>query len=67
MSHRMAGWDRALRIVVGAVILFLGWPGILMMTLGLILLASGVTGWGLLHALNCLKSLPRDPTRPAQR
>jgi hypothetical protein len=36
-----AGWDRALRIVVGVVLLYLGWAGIVGGTLGVVFKALG--------------------------
>jgi hypothetical protein len=53
-----AGWDRALRVVVGVVLLYLGWTGIVSGTLGWIFriggflpLATGIVGWCALYAI----------------
>ena len=47
-----AGWERGLRIVVGAVLLYLGWTGVVAGTLGVVLkwlgfvpLLTGLIGW----------------------
>jgi hypothetical protein len=74
MRPNVAGWDRALRVVVGAVLLFLGWtamvrgwPGILLMVLGLIPLVSGVTGWCPIYDRLGRSTLLHEPGRPAHR
>jgi hypothetical protein len=53
-----AGWERGLRIVVGAVLLYLGWAGVVIGTLGIVLkwlgfvpLLTGLIGWCPLYAL----------------
>lgn len=53
-----AGWDRALRIVIGVVLLYLGWSGVVsgawgtvFRYFGLIPLATGVFGWCALYRL----------------
>lgn len=47
-----AGWDRVLRVVAGAVLLYLGWAGVVTGTVGTILkffgfvpLVTGLVGW----------------------
>jgi len=53
-----AGWDRALRVTLGLVLLYLGWAGVVGGTLGAILkvvgflpLATGIVGWCALYAV----------------
>jgi len=53
-----AGWDRIMRIVLGAVMLFLGWTGVVGGTLGVIFqwlgfipLITGLVGWCPLYAV----------------
>ena len=53
-----ASWDRALRIVVGIVLLYLGWAGIVGGTLGLVFkilgflpLVTGVFGYCALYSI----------------
>lgn len=53
-----AGWDRAVRIVLGIVMLYLGWAGVVGGTLGWILkiagflpLVTGVVGWCALYEI----------------
>jgi hypothetical protein len=53
-----SGWDRALRVVVGVLMLVLGWSGEVGGTLALVLrlfglfpLASGLLGWDPFYAL----------------
>ena len=53
-----AGWDRALRVVLGIVLLYLGWGGAVTGTLGVVFkyvgfmpLATGLLGWCPLYAL----------------
>lgn len=53
-----AGWDRALRIVVGVVLLYLGWAGILGGTLGVVFkvlgflpLLTGVFGYCAIYSI----------------
>jgi DUF2892 family protein len=53
-----AGWDRALRIVVGGVLLYLGWAGIIGGTLGVVFrivgflpLLTGLFGYCAIYAL----------------
>ncbi len=53
-----AGWDRVLRVVVGAVLLVLGWTGAVGGTLGTVLkwlgfvpLITGLVGWCPAYAL----------------
>lgn len=47
-----AGWDRALRVIVGIVLLYLGWAGVVTGTLGTVFkflgfvpLITGLVGW----------------------
>jgi hypothetical protein len=47
-----AGWDRTLRVVIGLVLMYVGWGGVLTGVLGavvgvigLVLLVTGVIGW----------------------
>jgi len=47
-----AAWDRALRVVLGGVLLYLGWAGVVGGTLGVVLqvlafvpLVTGSVGW----------------------
>ena len=47
-----AGWDRGIRVIVGIVLLYLGWAGVVTGTLGLVLkiggllpLITGLVGW----------------------
>lgn len=47
-----AGWDRVLRVVAGAVLLYLGWAGVVTGTFGTVLkivgflpLVTGLVGW----------------------
>ncbi|MEO8633948.1 MAG: DUF2892 domain-containing protein [Gemmatimonadales bacterium] len=58
MPCNMAGWDRAVRVVVGLVLLSLGWFGVVPGTLGLVFkvlgfvpLATGVIGYCPAYAL----------------
>ena len=53
-----AGWDRALRIVVGVVLLYLGWGGIVGGTLGMVVkvlgflpLLTGVFGYCAIYSI----------------
>lgn len=53
-----AGWDRALRILLGIVLLYLGWAGVVGGTLGVVFkligfvpLVTGVVGWCPAYAL----------------
>jgi hypothetical protein len=74
MTHNVASWDRVLRIVVGGVLLFIGWtevvrgwPGILLMVVGLVPLLSGVTGWCPIYSWLGLSTTHDGPRRPAHR
>lgn len=58
-----AGWDRALRIVVGVVLLYLGWAGVVGGTLGLVFkilgflpLVTGVFGYCALYSVFGLRT-----------
>jgi hypothetical protein len=53
-----AGWDRIVRIVLGAAMLFLGWTGVvggalgvIFQWLGFIPLITGLVGWCPLYAV----------------
>jgi hypothetical protein len=53
-----AVWDRAIRIVLGVVLLYLGWGGVVTGTLGIVLqylgfvpLITGLIGWCPLYAV----------------
>lgn len=53
-----AGWDRTLRTLLGLVLLYLGWAGIVtgwltgaVVAIGIVLLISGFTGWCPLYSL----------------
>jgi hypothetical protein len=53
-----AGWDRIVRIILGALFVYLGWAGIVSGTLGIILIVvgvvfvvTGIIGWCPLYAL----------------
>lgn len=53
-----AGWDRALRVLIGVTLLWLGWGGVVTGTWGVVLqvfgfvsLLTGIFGWCPLYAL----------------
>lgn len=53
-----AGWDRALRIIVGIVLMYVGWGGVVSGTagtvigvVGLVPLLTGLVGWCPLYAV----------------
>ncbi len=57
-SLNEAMWDRAIRIVLGAVLLYLGWGGVVTGALGVVLqwlgfvpLLTGLVGWCPLYSL----------------
>jgi DUF2892 family protein len=63
-----AGWDRALRVALGVVLLYLGWSGMVGGTLGWILkiigflpLATGIVGWCAVYELFGFSTRPRRP------
>lgn len=67
-----AGWDRVLRVAAGAVILYLGWAGVVTGTLGLILkiggflpLVTGLVGWCPAYALLGVSTIRRGPVHVA--
>lgn len=67
-----AGWERGLRIVVGAVLLYLGWAGVVTGTLGVVLkwlgfvpLLTGLIGWCPLYAIFGFKTCRTAPKAPA--
>jgi hypothetical protein len=58
MKVNEASWDRVVRIVLGAVLLYLGWAGVVGGTLGVIFqwlgfvpLITGIIGWCPLYAI----------------
>jgi hypothetical protein len=58
MKVNEASWDRTVRIVLGAVLLYLGWAGVVGGTLGIIFqwlgflpLITGIIGWCPVYAL----------------
>jgi len=53
-----AGWDRVLRVVVGIILLYLGWGGVVsgglgvaLKIIGFIPLLTGLAGWCPLYSL----------------
>lgn len=65
-----AGWDRALRVVFGVVLLYLGWGGVVGGTLGSILkivgflpLVTGIVGWCALYAVFGISTCSQIPDR----
>lgn len=67
-----AGWDRALRVVLGVVLLYLGWAGVVGGTLGLVFkifgfvpLFTGIVGWCAVYALLGISTCPRAPGAPS--
>ena len=65
-----ATWDRALRVIVGLIILYLGWAGVVGGTLGLVFkvigflpLLTGIVGWCALYALLGVSTCARIPDR----
>ena len=69
-----AGWDRALRIVGGVVLLYLGWTGAVTGTLGLVFkifgfvpLFTGIVGWCAVYALLGISTCPRVPDASSPR
>lgn len=63
-----AGWDRALRVVFGAALLYLGWAGVVGGTLGWIFkvvgfvpLVTGIIGWCAVYELFGFSTCPRAP------
>lgn len=68
MRINEAGWDRALRVVLGVAILYLGWAGIVGGMLGLafkiagfVPLITGIVGWCPAYALFGMSTCPRTP------
>jgi len=66
-----AGWDRILRIVVGIVLLYLGWGGVVVGTWGLVLkivgfipLLTGLIGWCPVYTLFGFKTCKAAPPAP---
>jgi len=65
-----AGWDRALRVVFGVVLLYLGWGGVVGGTVGSILkivgflpLVTGIVGWCALYAVFGISTCSQIPDR----
>ena len=65
-----AGWDRALRVVFGVVLLYLGWGGVVGGTVGSILkiagflpLVTGIVGWCALYAVFGIRTCSQIPDR----
>ena len=63
-----AGWDRTLRVLLGVVLLYLGWAGVVGGTLGWIFklggflpLVTGVVGWCAVYALFGVSTCSRSP------
>lgn len=63
-----AGWDRALRVLLGLVLLYLGWAGVVGGTLGWIFkiagfvpLMTGIVGWCAVYELFGVSTCPRTP------
>lgn len=63
-----AAWDRALRILVGLILLYLGWAGVVggtlgvvFMILGFLLLVTGVVGYCPAYALFGVSTCPKTP------
>jgi hypothetical protein len=63
-----AAWDRALRIVVGLILLYLGWAGVVGGTVGVVFkflgflpLVTGVVGFCPAYALFGVSTCPRAP------
>lgn len=61
-----ASWDRALRILLGLVLLYLGWTGAVGGTLGWVFkifgfapLVTGIVGWCALYAVLGVSTRPR--------
>ena len=58
MKVNEASWDRVVRIVLGVVLLYLGWAGVVGGTLGVVFqwlgfvpLITGIIGWCPLYAI----------------
>lgn len=69
-----AGWDRIGRVVLGVVLLALGWGGVVDGTLGTVLkvvgfipLVTGLVGWCPLYAIFRFRTneAPKEPARAA--
>lgn len=65
-----AGWDRALRVTLGAVLLYLGWAGVVGGTLGWIFkiggflpLITGIVGWCAMYAVFGITTRSQIPDR----
>lgn len=64
-----AGWDRALRIILGGLLLYLGWAGVVGGTIGWIFkfvgflpLLTGIVGWCAFYQVLGISTCPRAPT-----
>lgn len=63
-----ANWDRALRVVLGFALLYLGWTGTVTGTLGWVFkvggflpLLTGIAGWCALYAVLGVSTCARAP------
>lgn len=63
-----ASWDRMLRVALGAVLLYLGWAGVVGGTLGWIFkiagflpLVTGIVGWCALYSVFGISTCAREP------
>lgn len=63
-----ASWDRAVRVLLGVLLLYLGWSGVVSGTLGWILriagflpLLTGIVGWCAVYELFGFSTYPRTP------
>jgi len=70
LSINEAGWDRVLRVLLGVVLLYLGWSGAVGGTLGWIFkfggfvpLVTGIVGWCALYAVLGVTTCSRIPDR----
>ncbi|HEX6287518.1 MAG TPA: DUF2892 domain-containing protein [Acidimicrobiia bacterium] len=67
-----AGWDRIARIVLGAVVLYLGWSGTVdgglgdfLKVFGLVPLATGIVGWCPIYAAFGFRTNAKRSSEPA--
>lgn len=63
-----ASWDRALRVLLGLLLLYLGWSGVVGGTLagilriaGFLPLVTGLVGWCALYEILGFSTCPRAP------
>jgi hypothetical protein len=66
-----AGWDRGVRIVLGIVLLYLGWGGVVVGTWGIVFkiigfipLLTGLSGWCPLYTLFGFRTGKPAPAAP---